>query len=142
MSASKRHERYEEGRRFPRIPVAIPITIVHGQNQTTEAVTYDISPDGIQIRCNQAIAQILHPKCERIEESARPPVDVTLNLPAKKGEKKFIARCHIVYMIFLKEAESNAENAAIGLKYMALKGRSEKYLHQFLFKGRQGIGPR
>lgn len=136
MSTSKRHDRYEDGRRFPRIPVSIPVTVKYGKSQTTEAVTYDISPDGIQIRCNQAIAQSLHPKSERIEENARPSVEVTLSLPVKNGEKKFSAICHIIYMIFLKEAESEAENAALGLRYAALKGRSEKYLQQFLFKGR------
>ena len=134
MSTSKRHDRYEEGRRFPRIPASIPITIEKSNNETIEAVTYDISPDGIQIRCNRAVAQTLHPKSQRIEENARPTVEITLTLPVKKGEKKFSAVCQIVYMIILKEPESEAENAALGLRYAAFHGRSEKYLQQFLFK--------
>ena len=134
MSTSKIHDRYEEGRRFPRIPASIPITIEKDKNKTIKAITYDISPDGIQIRCNQAVAQTLHPKNERIEEKARPSVGVTLSLPVKKSEKKFSAICQIVYMIFLEEAESEAENAALGLRYTAFHGRSEKYLQQFLFK--------
>jgi len=135
MNATKRHDRYEEGRRFPRIPVTFPVTVNFGKNQSIEVVSYDISPDGIQIRCNKYIAQSLHGKDERIPESERPIVDIALNLPVKRAEKKFSARCQIVYLIFLEEAaESEMENTALGLKFLDLKGRSEKYLGKFLFK--------
>ena len=135
MSASKRHDRYEEGRRFPRIPITLPVTINYGKNQTIEVVSYDISPEGIQIRCNKYTAQSLHGKDERIPEANRPIVDIALNLPVKRTEKKFAAKCQIIYMIFLEDsAESEAEDAALGLRFIGLKGRSEKYLGKFLFK--------
>ena len=135
MTSTKRHNRYEEGRRFPRIPVTLPIAVSFGQSQTIEAVTYDISPDGIQIRCNKYVAQSIHRKDERIPESERPIVDIALNLPVKRAEKKFAAKCQVVYMIFLEQAaESESENAALGLRFLTLKGRSEKYLSKFLFK--------
>lgn len=135
MSSSKRHDRFEEGRRFPRVPVVLPVTVSFGQNQTIQAVTYDISPDGIQIRCNKYVAQSIHRKEERIPENERPIVDVSLNLTIKKAEKKFIAKCQAVYMIFLEQAaESEMENAAFGLRFLGFKGRSEKYLNKFLFK--------
>lgn len=135
MTSTKRHNRYEEGRRFPRIPAALPVTLSFGQSQTIEAVTYDISPDGIQIRCNKYVAQSIHRRDERIPESERPIVDIALNLPVKRAEKKFAAKCQVVYLIFLEQAaESETENAALGLRFLTLKGRSEKYLSKFLFK--------
>lgn len=135
MTSSKRHNRYEEGRRFPRIPATLPVSISFGQNQTIEAVTFDISPDGIQIRCNKYIAQSIHRKDERIPESERPIVDISLNLPVKRADKKFAAKCQVAYMIFLEAAaESETENAALGMRFLAIKGRGEKYLSKFLFK--------
>jgi hypothetical protein len=134
MNSSKTHDRYEEGRRFPRIPVSVPVTVSFGKNQTLEAMIYDISPDGLQIRCNRESAQLLHPRSERIDVKNRPSVETAFTLTIKNKDRKVAAKCHVCYMIFLEEAESEAENAALGLNFTALKGRSGKFVNQYLFK--------
>ena len=133
MNTTKEHQRYEEGRRFPRIQATIPIRVEQG-DKTIEAITYDISPDGLQVRCNRQIAQILYSKTGRIPVKDRPLVDITLELPAGRRGKKFSASCEVVYMIFLEPTEPGVENAAIGLRFSSIRGRSGKHLQRFLFK--------
>ena len=134
MNTSKRHKSYEEQRRFPRIPLSVPVTVSYGKNLTSEVMAYDISPDGLQIRCNQETARTLHPVSGFIEKSQRPSVEVTFTLTIKNKDRKITARCDITYMIELEEAETETENAALGLYFTSLKGRSSRFISQFLFK--------
>ena len=134
MNTSKRHKSYEEQRRFPRIPLAVPITVIYGKNQTLEAMVYDISPDGLQIRCSQDNAKLLHPVSEYIDRTKRPSIDTAFVLTIKNKERKVIAKCDITYMIEIENAELETENAALGLHFTTLKGRSGKFVNQFLFK--------
>jgi len=132
MDINKIHKRYEEGRRFPRIKVTVPITLAYEEQQKLEAMIYDVSPEGIQIRCNHETAKLLQLKKEHIEGNKRREVVSVFNLPVMRQEKKLTTVCEICYMILLDENEK--DEAALGLKFTKLKGRSSKYLTQFMFK--------
>ncbi len=54
-------DKLDEQRRYPRLELGIPVAFRNASGQHCVAKLVNIAPDGIQIRCNTATAQILHP---------------------------------------------------------------------------------
>jgi len=133
MNHTHQYELYEERRKFPRIRIDIPIQIQYEKGKFVHARIYDISPDGVQFRCDQMTAQLLHPSGKLIEEDKKPSVFVIFITPYKKVKKEIIVRCQIFYFTLLRGKHIKNRNVAFGLKFNKFEGDGGKYVGWFIY---------
>lgn len=135
MKSSELLKLYEDQRRYPRIPISIPVRITYKRGQVIEARVHDISPDGIQFRVDEITAVKLIPESGYIEPASRPKISLSFSLCAIEKETQIQANAEICYALFLgDDTEDGNQDVAFGVEFKKLKGKSKKALLDFLFK--------
>lgn len=133
MAALRQLAAYEERRKYPRLKINLPVRVRRNQGKQVNAMIYDLSPDGLQVRCTRQTAGLVHPVDRNIDMDNKPVVVVAFNIPHHKGKKEIIARCKICHMILLDQGP-NSEEIAFGMKFTRFKDNCEKYISQFFIQ--------
>ena len=120
---------YEERRQYPRIVIDVPVQIQTQNEKSILADAYDISPDGLQIRCERLTARALHPSGRSLSDGNGPQVDVTLYLPFPSGQLPLSARCKLFYVAVCPRGD-----IAFGLQFVKFEGSGSRTLSQFIEK--------
>ena len=94
------YEIYEEKRKYPRVAVDRPMEILSG-GQMLKGVIHDISPDGLQIRCDRKTMQAIRPSGKSIKGGAGPLVNVVFKLPLGRHEKTIKTEARMYYFVLL-----------------------------------------
>ena len=123
----KRLQSHEEKRKYPRIVVERPVTLLLSNAKTVKALAYDISPDGIQIRCDQKAVALLKPKGQELKKGEVTELGISLMLPLDGKQEKVVVRCKLVYIVTLEE-----DKYAIGIHFTKIIGESKKILKRFI----------
>ena len=116
-------EKYEEKRKYPRIIVDCPATLLFTENEEAEVLIHDICPGGIQVRCDRKTAQIL-----KIEKDKAAHDFGTIFILSHDGEQiKITVRCRLVYMVKIGEAVF-----AAGMQFTGMDNANRKTLKRFI----------
>lgn len=76
----------DDTRRLPRVVVRRPARVLVAGGEQVSAMVYDVSPDGLQLRCSRAAASAIHPGGHPIRPGEDTPrVGVMVRLPAAGG---------------------------------------------------------
>lgn len=126
-SGEKILEKYEEKRVYPRIVIDRPIAMVLSNGQALEALAHDISPGGIQVRCNLKAAQILKTEKENLGKKAALDFEVNFILPLEDKQVKVLIRCKPSYLVKLED-----DAYAMGLQFTKVGEDSRKILKRFI----------
>ncbi|MCH8263587.1 MAG: PilZ domain-containing protein [Proteobacteria bacterium] len=129
MDKSKSHERYEDRREYPRIVIDSPVNILY-KSQQLKARIHDISPDGLQIRTDNALLKKLCPGNNNSVEANAPLLEVTFCLKLFEMDMKINAMCEIYYSNPSPNEEE--EYAAFGLKFINFDGEGSLQLEAFI----------
>jgi hypothetical protein len=121
---------YEESRSYPRIKTRLPITLSLESNETITASIYDISPDGLQIRCNRHVAAKLNPGGKRININDNVTIKAGFLLPVDDEQRKINVTCKIYYFVIIPGGLE--EDVAFGLMFKNFEGKSIKYIGQHI----------
>ena len=121
---------YEETRNYPRIKVNLPIQIHIDDNQIVDANIYDISPDGLQVRCDRGVALAVNPGGKNIKPEDNLIVKTEFELPIGNEKKRISVACKIYY--FVKISGDATEEIALGLKFKTFSGMSITYIGQHI----------
>ena len=120
------YEHYEESRKYPRVKFKHPVQIYLGDGRCVSASIYDISPDGLQIRCNRETAAALNPTGKKIDQKHNLSVNAVFSLPINNEQKKVTVSCKVYYFVIIT---GNAEeDVAFGLQFKKFEGKSIKYI--------------
>lgn len=113
------YEFYEETRKYPRIKIKIPVQVCLNNGQSITANIFDVSPDGIQIRCRRDRAIALNPAGKRIDKKDNISVKAVFSLPIENEQKQIAVDCLIYYFVIVPgELE---EDIAFGYNLKKLK---------------------
>jgi hypothetical protein len=114
------YEQYDERRVFPRIKMHESAEILLG-GKVLPVVIYDISPDGMQLRCDREVAQVINPTGRRIEVGKGPVVGFRCQLPLRDGPAAFSAECQVWWFALTPQGQ-----VALGFRFKdtSLKDRS------------------
>lgn len=123
----KRLQSHEEQRKYPRIVVDRPVTLLLSNAKIVKALAYDISPDGMQIRCDQKAVALLKPKGQELKKGKVTELGISLVLPLDGKQEKVVVRCRLVYIVTLEE-----DKYAIGIHFTKISGESKKTLKRFI----------
>ena len=131
MSVVQEFLAFDEQRKYPRLKVDLPMKIGWQSGRKFNARIYDLSPDGIQIHCDEATAEMICPVNKSIGEGdIKPVVTITFNIPNPDGEKEIVVKsqiCHICALDYLP-----AGMIAIGSRFVDFKDQCENYVTQYL----------
>ena len=101
-SPSRPYDNFEEKRKYPRIVINRPAEIRYG-GAVLHGVIHDISPDGLQIRCDRKTMLGIHPSGKSIKGEYGPLVNVVFNLPVGRQEKTIKAEARMYYFVLLPD---------------------------------------
>ena len=87
----------------------------------------NISPDGLQVKCNLAAGQSLHPKGGRICPSSAPIVQISLQLPLVEETKKVVLGAQLVYAT-MQDCNSHC---VLGFKFLELRPTAQRIIDTF-----------
>lgn len=122
-------EIHEDRRKYPRIVVDCPLEIRFG-GKTLAARIYDLSPDGLQIRCDRDTLKAIRPGGKFIQRNESMLVDVSFTLAIGRARRTIEASVKMYYFVLLPEEKERG--VAIGVQFASFKDRSDKYVEEFI----------
>ncbi len=124
------YEYYEESRKYPRIKFKRPVQIYYDNGRSVSASIYDISPDGLQIRCNRETAVALNPSGNIIDRKHNLIVNAVFSIPINNKLNEVKVSCKVYYFVIVP---GNAkEDVAFGLRFKKFEGKSIKYAGRYI----------
>ncbi len=106
---------FKETRLFPRIKRRLPVLITTNDGQRIYSTIYDLSPEGIQIRCERDIAFKINPDGLQIDELNLAKVKLTFPLPVGNDMVKITINCEVSYLAIVPD--NIDEQFALGLRF-------------------------
>ena len=129
MEKPESHETLEERRKYPRIKINSPVDILYKMHDL-QAMIYDISPDGMQIRADSELLEKIIPDKDQLSEENAPLLDVSFHLKLYEIDTKINALCQVYY--FNQQSDTQDDNVICGLKFINLDVESSKILDAFI----------
>ena len=123
------YDMYEEKREYPRINVNTLAIIEKKDEYEAHAILHDISPDGVQLRCNRKNAHIIHPSGKFISEKTAPEVILKFSLAIDEKEKDVIARVKLYYFSIIE-----MDAVAFGAKFIQFEKFTGRHVEDFIMK--------
>ena len=120
--------RDDDPRAYPRINVrGVTAELVLADSKRLTVDVDDISPDGIQIRCDVNAAKQLHPSDKTSPEDV-PPLFVKIGLPLPGGVSDLLTESRIIHFAIM----SGGDDVAFGLKFLKFVGTGKQDLDRFI----------
>lgn len=125
---SQPYDYFEEKRKYPRIVIDRPMEIRHG-GKVLQGVIHDISPDGLQIRCDRKTMHDIHPSGRSIKGENGPLVKVVFNLPIGRQERPIKAEARMYYFVLLPDEKP--PDVAFGARFTTLASECQTDVEAF-----------
>ncbi len=130
MILAQINEQHEEQRNYPRLKLDVPIIILCVGGQLVESHVYDISPDGLQMRCSRKAALAINPGAKQITMQDKVMVNAVFSLPSNTGHKQIKVISQIYYFTLIQDGSD--KDVAFGLKFKKFDGTCGRYVEQFI----------
>ena len=113
----------ERRRAFPRVRLRVPVQVGLADGRVVRARIYNLSPDGIQLRCDSATAKLIHPSGKAISDSSGPKLFVALRLKHGADIRTHVLRCRVFYVL-----EEDLHNIIVGTMFEDLNPEHRKII--------------
>lgn len=118
---------YEEKREYPRIKIDILATVEKEDEYKAHVILHDISPDGVQLRCNRKNAMLIHPSGKFISDKAAPEATLKFSLDIEGKENEIIVRIKLFYFTVI-----DPDVIAFGAKFIQFENSCGHYVDDFI----------
>lgn len=129
MNPSQPGSSASDRRQLPRIDIILPAALRLKDGGTANVRVFNISREGLQIRCTRAVAARLCPSKRLTDRREMPLMQLRFLVPLLGGRTPVEVRCRMRHLNLLPEAPPETE-VAIGLEFRRFP--SEKYLQRFI----------
>lgn len=120
-------EKYEEKRKYPRIVIDCPLSMILPGNKVVDTLAYDISPGGIQVRSERQVIMTIKSENEKLKQGSVNDFEVNFMLSLDGRQEKIQLRCKLAYSVKLEE-----NYYAMGLQFTSVDGNNRKILRRFI----------
>jgi hypothetical protein len=121
------YDMYEEKRDYPRVSVN-SLAAVHKQDEyDVNVILHDISPDGVQLRCNRKTAYIIHPTGKFMTEKTAPEIVLKFTLPIDGKEKDVIVQSKLYYFTIIA-----TDVVAFGGKFKKFEKFTQRHVENYI----------
>lgn len=117
---------FENQRRYPRVRPFRPVKLILADGSEVADAVFDISPDGMQLRCKGADARRIYPSGQPITAGNRPELELIVCLPFVDGDRRASVRCRLCYIHATKDG-----SISFGCQFLHLDVDSQQVLYQF-----------
>ena len=93
------YKRFEARRSYPRVKLHMPVQIGLPGGRIACARVYNLSPDGLQIRCDGPTAKAIHPSGKPVKQGEEPEVLAVLRTEGGKDMRTHVLKCRMSYML-------------------------------------------
>jgi hypothetical protein len=131
------YEALECRRKYPRIVIDHPARLRTAEGDIINASVYDISPDGVQVRCDRDGAAKVHPSGRFIKAGEGPRLEMELDLPFAAGPRRLHALCKAFYIAVISH-----ELIAFGLRFRKFVGDGASVLESFVAEAMEPVNTR
>ena len=101
---------------FPRVRLRIPVQVSLADGKVVCARIYNLSPDGIQIRCTPETASLIHPSGKSVTNGTGEKLMVALRLKNSTNIRTHTLNCQVDYVL-----PEGADEVIIGLQFDELE---------------------
>ena len=121
------YDMYEEKRDYPRV-IVNALAEVHKQDEyDVSMILHDISPDGVQLRCDRKTACTIHPTGKFITDKTAAEVVLKFILPIDNKEREVIVQSKIYYFTIIA-----TDVVAFGVKFMEFEKFTGHHVENFI----------
>ncbi len=120
-------EKLDEQRSHPRLALNTRVTFRNANGQLCTAQLMNLSRDGIQIRCNVASAQVLHPGGGKICPTNAPLLRADIPLRVASESATLSVCAQLTYLTTVPEEP----RCVLGMHFLELRPTAERLLDRF-----------
>ena len=117
----------EEQRAHPRLELNSSATFRNAAGHRCKGQVVNISPDGLQVRCNSAAGQLLHPKGGRICPNNAPIVQIEMHLQIAATSKRLVVGAQLIYVATCE----SEPNCILGFQFLELRPTARKLVDSY-----------
>lgn len=121
-------EKLDEQREYPRVPVCIPVQVTNFRGDQVGLDAINLSPDGLQLRCDVNAARIIHANGGLVQPGRDPLLETRLHLPFVGGEQVLSLAAELLYLTTV-DAEPRV---VLGLRFVNPDSGAERAISAFL----------
>ena len=103
---------FEARRRYPRIRMRVPIRVGLPGGSVIVGHTHNMTPDGLQIRCDRQAAMAINPAGHGVPKDGNSQLMVMIRMETPEEIHSCVLRCRWSYMVMSKDDE-----VAFGLEF-------------------------
>jgi|GEM_PF-4252673 hypothetical protein len=129
-------EKLDEQRQYPRVPLDIKIALRNDAGEKFAGLALNISPDGLQMRCDVHAGRLLLPNGGTIDAANRPQVNLAAALTTGGVKKTLVARAEVLYITTV----DTEPRCVVGLCFVRVDPQADRILNAF-FADQLGLEP-
>ena len=115
---------HKDRRALPRVTLKCPGKVILPGGDVVNVMIYDLSRDGLQIRCGKKAAHAINPDGKAIKEGASPPeIQILFYVPLDSGKGRVKAKGRLMYFSLIAP-----DIMALGLKFKSISSGGVEHL--------------
>ncbi|MDX1518946.1 MAG: hypothetical protein R3318_02405 [Gammaproteobacteria bacterium] len=118
---------YEEKREYPRVSLNALAALGLPDGFDVNVIVHDISPDGVQLRCNRKTAHMIHPSGKFITGATAPGATLKFSLNVENREREVQVLIRLFYFTII-----STDTVAFGAKFEKFEKFSGQFVEKFI----------
>jgi len=115
---------YKDRRTLPRVTLSCPGKVMLAGGDIVNVMIYDLSRDGLQIRCGKKAAHAINPDGKAIKDGdSSPEIQVLFYVPVDSGKGRVKAKGKLMYFSLIAP-----DIVAMGLKFKSISSSGVEHL--------------
>ena len=107
---------HKDRRSLPRVTLSCPGKVILAGGDVVNVMIYDLSRDGLQIRCGKKAARAINPDGKAIKDGGAPPeIQVLFYVPVDSGKGRVKAKGKLMYFSLIAP-----DIVAMGMKFKSI----------------------
>ena len=115
---------HKDRRTLPRVTLSCPGKVILAGGDVVNVMIYDLSRDGLQIRCGEKAAHAINPDGKAIKDGGvLPEIQVLFYVPVDSGKGRVKAKGKLMYFSLIAP-----DIVALGLKFKSISSGGVEHL--------------
>ena len=125
---------HKDRRALPRVTLKCPGKVILPGGDVVNVMIYDLSRDGLQIRCGKKAAHAINPDGKAIRDGVSPPeIQVLFYVPLDSGKGRVKAKGKLMYFSLIAP-----DIVALGLKFKSISSGGVEHLRSVVKAALEG----
>jgi len=125
---------HTDRRALPRVTLSCPGKVILPSGDVVNVMIYDLSRDGLQLRCGKKAAHAINPDGKAIKDGASPlEIQVLFYVPLDSGKGRVKAKGKLMYFSLIAP-----DIVALGLKFKSISSSGVEHLRSVVKAALEG----